>query len=768
MLAPQRILYMSHTGRVSGAERVLLHMLSVVERSQYEPVVMCPADGDLAAMVRAAGFECVPMPAVQARFSANPLRILRAIASVAATALATRRQIRNMAPRGIHANTVRAGIIATLATFGLRTPVLWHVHDDLPRRNPISTCIRLLAFLTHRSHVVGVSNYTTGTFCGRLDFGTRAETLHNGIDTDRFPRRYGVDPSFKRELGLPEDAFLCATIGITTPRKGLDGLITAIEILRDKATNIYLVDVGDAVFPHDIAYRKSIIARVQQLGLQDRIRFVGYRRDVPEILRGVDLVILNSTSDPAALILCEAMAAGVPVLAAPAGGSVEILDSGRFGWMLDDFTPRTLAQTLIDLAAQPARLQQHVEAAHQRIVSTYSYAAYRNAFAELYARVFPVHKVAIFHDSFSQQGGAERVAEVLYQTFPGAELYTTLTVPSKLSPILRKAHPHTTWMQWLPFKARIFRAYFMLYPAAVEHTDLSAYDLVVTSCTGYSKGVHRREGALHICYCHNPMRWIHRTNNYLEQEKFGRWKARILRLGLKPLRDWERAAARRPDYFIANSAVVRQRLHDAFGVEATVINPPINVSRFAISNNVEDYYLVLSRLIPYKRIDLAVEACTRTGRKLVIIGDGRDRARLESLAGPTVTFLGRVEDEVVNDYAARCRALLFTGEEDFGMTPLEVNAAGRPTIAFHAGGATETVIDGLNGIFFNDPTVESLQAAIERFETMTWDPQAIRRHALQYDTAVFQSRLRDFVRQVSGLPSGESSANRLAALLVNS
>jgi len=762
LLAPQRILYVNHTGFVSGAERMLLFMLNILDRTQYEPIVMCPAEGDLARMVTEAGVRTVVMPAVRARFTANPFLFARYLVSVMATAFATRRLIRQIAPRGIHANTVRAAIVSTLATFGMRTPILWHVHDDLPRHNLISTGVRLLAYFSRRSHIVGVSKYTTGTFCSRLDFGSRAESLHNGINVERFSRRDTVDPWFKRKLGIPDDAFLCATIGITTQRKGLDGLIAAMQLLRDKAPNIYLVEVGDAVFEHDVAYRKAMLERVRFLGLQDRIRFVGYRGDVPAILHGVDLLILNSISDPCALIVCEAMASGTPVLSSNAGGSVEILGHGRFGWVLSDHTPATLAAAILDLSSDTDKLLRFVEVAHKRAITTYSQSVYRQGFADLYARVFPVHNVAVFHDSFSQQGGAERVAEVLLQSFPGAELFTTLTVPDRLTPFLKSAHPHTTWMQWLPFKDRFFRAFFLLYPIAVEHTDLSAFDLVVTSCTGYSKGVRRRTGALHICYCHNPMRWVHRTDNYLEQESFGRWKAVLLRFCLKPLRDWESRAARRPDYYIANSSIVRKRLYDAFGVDATVINPPINTSRFAISEQVEDFYLVLSRLIPYKRIDLAVAACTLTGRKLVVIGDGRDRHRLQHLAGPTVTFLGRV----VNDYASRCRALLFTGEEDFGMTPLEVNSAGRPAIAFHAGGATETVIDGLNGIFFNDPTVESLLAAIERFESMAWDPQAIRRHALQYDTAVFQARLRDFVRQVSGQPSGESSAHKLAQLLV--
>jgi glycosyltransferase involved in cell wall biosynthesis len=194
---------------------------------------------------------------------------------------------------------------------------------------------------------------------------------------------------------------------------------------------------------------------------------------------------------------------------------------------------------------------------------------------------------------------------------------------------------------------------------------------------------------------------------------------------------------------------VAERLKTAFGIEATVIEPPIVTSRFRISEETDDYYLVLSRLVPYKRLDLAVEACNRTGRRLVVIGDGSDRARLERLAGPTVTFLGRQSDEFVNKYASRCRALIFPGEEDFGMTPLEVNAAGRPVVAYGAGGATETVIENLNGVLFREQTVESLIQAMERLEGQAWHPTAIRRNAQRYDIHVFQRRLLKFLSQVS-------------------
>jgi len=358
-------------------------------------------------------------------------------------------------------------------------------------------------------------------------------------------------------------------------------------------------------------------------------------------------------------------------------------------------------------------------------------------------------RIAMFQDYLAQNGGAERVTEAIHQALPEADLHTSLAVPERISPYLRWLGAKTTWMQALPAKSKLYRHYFLLYPFAVESADLREYDLIVSSCCGYAKGVKRGKNAVHVCYCHNPMRWVWRFPEYMAREKFSEPVKRALHLMVKSLKQWELRAATRPDYYIANSHIVADRLKAAFGVDATVIEPPIVTSRFRISREIDDYYLILSRLVAYKRIDLAVDACTRTGRRLVVIGDGPDRSRLEALAGPTIKFLGRQPDEAVNRYASRCRALIFPGEEDFGMAPLEINAAGRPVVAYGAGGATETVVENLNGVLFREQTLDSLVEALDKLESQTWHPSAIRRNAQRYDINVFQNRLLDFLYRVS-------------------
>ena len=358
-------------------------------------------------------------------------------------------------------------------------------------------------------------------------------------------------------------------------------------------------------------------------------------------------------------------------------------------------------------------------------------------------------RIALVHDYFVQLGGAERVAEVMHDSFPSSPIYTTVALPQSLPKRLRAADIRTSALQHLPAMDRRFRHYFMLYPFAVEHFDLSPYDLIFSSSSGYAKGVRRRRNAIHVCYCHTPMRWVWRYEDYVAREGFGKVKRGLLPLLLWGLRKWDLRASQQPNYYIANSRLVAERIRKIYGREAHVIPPPIEVNRFHMSNEIDDYYLVLSRLMPYKRIDLAIEACKRLNRRLVIIGDGPDRNRLEKLADDRIEFLGRQPDGVVNFYAARCRALLFPGEEDFGMAPLEANAAGRPVIAYRGGGAVETVVDGKTGLFFDRPESRALCSAIEQFEAMTWSQILLRRHAEKFDSNVFAFRVLQFLGSVA-------------------
>jgi glycosyltransferase involved in cell wall biosynthesis len=244
------------------------------------------------------------------------------------------------------------------------------------------------------------------------------------------------------------------------------------------------------------------------------------------------------------------------------------------------------------------------------------------------------------------------------------------------------------------------------------------------------------------------MRWAWNFEQYSERESMSFAKRQLLSVLAGALRRWDLTASREPDHFLANSRTVATRILHTYGRHAEVIHPPINIRRFHPSTGHDDYYLVLARLVSYKRIDLAIQACNLAGRKLLIIGDGPDRKRLEQLAGASITFAGRLSDREVEHHAGRCRALIFPGEEDFGMVPLEVAAAGRPTIAYRGGGATETILDGITGVFFDAPVPEALVDAMERLEMNRWAPEPLRRHAESFSIDVFQQRFRSFLRRV--------------------
>lgn len=367
-------------------------------------------------------------------------------------------------------------------------------------------------------------------------------------------------------------------------------------------------------------------------------------------------------------------------------------------------------------------------------------------------------KIAFFHDNFAQHGGAERVAEELARMLRNADVYSTVAVEKRLTDYMKTRSVRTTWMQRLPALDRLYRHYFLLYPFAVKAMDLSDYDLIITSCVGFAKGVIRAPHALHICYCHTPTRWIWRFQDYSARERFNPITSFLLKSMLLGVRKVDRAAADQPDYYIANSAAVAKRIRDFYGRNAVVVHPPVDVRRFSISSELDDYFLIVSRLVSYKRIEVAIEACNRLGKRLLIVGDGPDRQRLSRMAGPTVELLGRKPDSEVDRLLSRCQALIFPGEEDFGMVPIEANGSGRPVIALAAGGALETVVDGATGVLYEDSTPEALMDAIERFESLGWDSHALRSHAMKFDVSVFRERFTEIIAEMTGIDPVRAAA----------
>jgi glycosyltransferase involved in cell wall biosynthesis len=357
-----------------------------------------------------------------------------------------------------------------------------------------------------------------------------------------------------------------------------------------------------------------------------------------------------------------------------------------------------------------------------------------------YAVHMPDARIAFVHDNYMQQGGAERVAEAIAKILPDADLFSTVVFPEKLSPYMKTRRIADTALRHIPGLRRYYRHLFFLYPLAVRSLDLSKYDVVITSCCGFAKMVKTRKDAVHICYCHTPTRWIWRFDDYAEREHFPPLLRRSLQMVIRLFKHIDRQASSNPDFFIANSTIVADRIRQFYDRESRILFPPVDCERFDVSFQSDPYYLIVSRLLSYKRIDLAIQACEQEGRQLFIIGDGPDRKRLESLCGSYTKLLGRLSDAEVARYMSRCKAFLFPGEEDFGLTPLEANASGKPCIAYAKGGTLDTVIDGVTGVLFEESSAQSIARAILKSDNMKWNPMLLRRHAERFDTEVFAER----------------------------
>ena len=370
-------------------------------------------------------------------------------------------------------------------------------------------------------------------------------------------------------------------------------------------------------------------------------------------------------------------------------------------------------------------------------------------------------RVAIVHYWFVGNGGGERVVEALAEMFPQADLFSLIADLATMTPRLRSHRLTTSFLQRIPGGRRWYKQLLPLHPLANEQLDVSKYDLVLSSESGPAKGVLPSPGACHICYCHTPMRYL--WDLYpLYRRAMRPLAGKAFALTAHYLRMWDSASAGRVDHFVANSYNVASRIRKHYRRDATVIYPPVDVSSGYLSERVDDYYLVVSRLIDYKRVDLAIEACNQLNRPLRIIGDGDRYKYLRKLAGSSIKFLGHLNDDAVRENYARCRALLFPGEEDFGIVPVEAQSFGRPVLAYGRGGVLETVrglmtgdrlnVEGATGVFFAEQTADSLVEAIEFFESVEsrFSPSFIRQNVEQFDASRFKSEMSDFINQSLG------------------
>jgi glycosyltransferase involved in cell wall biosynthesis len=357
-------------------------------------------------------------------------------------------------------------------------------------------------------------------------------------------------------------------------------------------------------------------------------------------------------------------------------------------------------------------------------------------------------KVALVHDWLTNMGGAERVVINFKEIFKDAPIYTTIYNPDNLDDELKNIDVRTSFLQNKKDAKKNHQKYFPFMPMAFESFDLNDYDIVLSSSSSCAKGVVTNPNTMHVCYCHSPMRYgwefYYEYANTTDMKKL---KKKLLKYFMDYMRIWDNVSSNRVDYFIANSENVARRIWKHYRRESVVIHPPVRCNLFNISDEDEDYFLIVSRLVEYKKIDLAIEAFNELRLPLIIIGDGSEREKLESKAKDNIKFLGRQPDNVIKKYYSKCRAFIFPGEEDFGITPLESQASGRPVIAFGKGGVLETVVNGQTGIFFKEQTVDELKLAVKKFQNIDFDKKVIRKHAEEFDEAIFKRKIKDFVNE---------------------
>lgn len=357
-------------------------------------------------------------------------------------------------------------------------------------------------------------------------------------------------------------------------------------------------------------------------------------------------------------------------------------------------------------------------------------------------------KVALIHDHLAQDGGAEKVLKILADMFPEAPIYTLLYEQKNADKYYKNRKIFTSIIQRLPGGVKHYQWYMPFMPMAVEFFDLSGYDMVISDTSSFAKGVITSSHTLHISYCHTPTRYLWSdTHQYIQELKYNKYFKKVISLVLNYVRMWDKLAADRVDEYIANSRFVAKRIKKYYKRDSAVIYPPVETEKFKISSEVGDYFLIGGRLAPYKRVDIVIEACKKAGKKLKIYGDGIDLARLKEMARgySNIEFLGWVDDTAKAELYSRALAFIYPQEEDFGITAVEAMASGRPVIAYRRGGATETVAEGVTGVFFNEQTSTSLAEAINNFDSSKFNPAVIKQHAEKFSVAKFKNEIVEYI-----------------------
>jgi glycosyltransferase involved in cell wall biosynthesis len=548
----------------------------------------------------------------------------------------------------------------------------------------------------------------------------------------------------RQALGLGDGPVVIG-IGRLTAQKDPLSFIELAATLRTRVPGLRAIWVGDGEL------RGAVEQRVAERDLQSCVSITGWLEDVRPYIAAADLFVSTSRYESFGYVTAEALSMERPAVATRITGTVDVVttDTEAQLFSLDDLsTAANLAARFLTEPAYAAEVgvrgRTYVNAAFSVTQTRRGLdSAYR---AALQSPTFERHpdapRVAIVSDPLVQRGGAERVVEAIARLFPDAPIHALL-YSSKLGPASLRGRVRSSYLRRIPGAERRHRLLLPFFPAAIESIDVRPYDVIISSHHTVAKGLMRGADALHVCYCHTPMRALWERTH----EELATLPALLRPIGaaiFRSLRVWDVATVPRVDMFVANSETTRQRIRKHYGRDSVVVYPPIDIDRFTPSADVvpEDYYLVASRLVPYKRVELALEAAQLAKRRLIIVGEGPGRA---ALLARGADIRGHVTDDELVSLMRGARALIFPQNEDFGMTPVEMMACGRPVIAYGRGGAAETVVDGVTGILVEEQTPDAFARGIERFESLTISPAACRARAEEFSFARFERELTDAV-----------------------
>ncbi|MGN7248249.1 glycosyltransferase family 4 protein [Janibacter anophelis] len=728
---PVRVAILDHTAQLGGVELALVRQMDALAgREDVEARVILFADGPLVDRLREGGHEVEVLPidegiGTTTRHEAAGLRT--ALTSAVGAAPFVRRlarRLRELDVDVVHATTLKADLLGIPAARLARRPLVWHVRDRIAPDYLPGAVVRLMRTAAKHGpeRVITNSRATAQTLPGAPGL----TVVHPGLAPAQIAPAPRPAPP-RVVIGI---------VGRISPTKGQLEFVRATARIADRHPDATFRIIGSPMFGHE-EHEGEIRREIERLGLIGRVEMPGFSDDPSAEYDAMTLAVHASpTPEPYGQVVAEAMARGVPVVATDAGGVPEIVEGGPepVGWLVPPGDVDALAAAMDEVLADPDGAERRGAAGWERARTALGIGPSTDTLIRVWREVAGVERprVAIAHDYLTQRGGAERVVLEMARAFPGATIHTTLYDPEGTFPEFRDLDIRVSPLNRVGLLRRNHRAALPFLPFASSRLRIDA-DLVIASSSGWAHGFPTTGRKL--VYCHAPARWLYQSDLYLGGDP-RRSPTGLALLALRtPLRAWDRRAARTGERYLANSHVVAERIRDAYGIDAQVLPPPFAVDtsgpREAVpeaADWTDGYHLVVSRLLPYKNVDVVIRAFADLPERLLVIGAGPLLDELRATAPDNVRIATRLSDAQMRWAYEHATALVAASHEDFGLTPLEAGAFGKPTLALHAGGYLDTIADGVNGAFFDVPTVEAIREVVVRNRGAQWDAETIRAH----------------------------------------